>query len=117
MWRGEHCQTVERAFGADLLHDADGGVQHEHEPEERVLEGADDDDGGEEGTEDGVEPGEDIRSQDVGDRPRRREVLLVAQPALAPCLDLCCRQSSELASARNRHPFIMAGNRRRCAPC
>src|SRR5450631_1441000 len=43
-WRGEHPETIERSLAAELLHDADRRVDNQHQPKERVLDRADDQD-------------------------------------------------------------------------
>src|SRR5205807_9194498 len=88
--------------------------------EEGVLERADDQDGSEQRPEDGVEAGEDVGPQDVGDRARRGEALLVPLSLPTARVDLGCRESVQLVSVGDRHtlpralvgPFIMAANGR-----
>ena len=79
--RRQHREPVERALGAQLLHDADAGVRDQHEAEQRVLERPDDEDDREHRAEQRVEPREDVRAHDLGDRPRRGGRDVVDLPA------------------------------------
>jgi hypothetical protein len=62
-------EPVERQLGAQLLRDADQRVGDKHDAEQGVLRLAGDQDHGQQDTEDEVEPGQDIRAQDLSDRP------------------------------------------------
>ena len=72
--RRQHGEPVEGALGAPLLHDADQGVGHQHEPEEPVLRVAEHEDQHEHRAEDRVEPREDVRPRDLAERPARAVV-------------------------------------------
>jgi hypothetical protein len=50
------------------LPDADQRVGDQHDAEQRVLRLADSQNHGQQPTQDQVEPGQDVRAQDVGDR-------------------------------------------------
>ena len=63
-------EPVERALGPQLLHDADAGVRDQHEPEQGVLQRPDHEDDREHRAQDRVEPREDVRAHDLGDRAR-----------------------------------------------
>jgi hypothetical protein len=63
--RVEHREAVERPLGAPFLHDPDERVRHEHDTEQRVLERAHRENDDEHRSEDGVEPREDVRAQDL----------------------------------------------------
>ena len=60
--RGEKGELVERFFAAQLLHDADEDVRHDHAEEHYLLHRADGDDAGGEQEEEHVEIGEDVRA-------------------------------------------------------
>jgi hypothetical protein len=62
---GEHGEAVEGALGPHLLDDPDGRVGHEDDPEERVPDVADREDDDEHRAEDGVEPGQYVRPDDL----------------------------------------------------
>ena len=89
----EHGEPVERALGAQLLRDADQRVGDEHDAEQGVLRLARDQDHGQQGTEDEVEPGQDVRPQDLGDRPAGALPAPVRQPARAPLGNLGAGQA------------------------
>jgi hypothetical protein len=67
-WRRQHRQRVQRPLGAQLLVDPDAGVRDQHEPEQRVLDRADDQDHDQERAEQRVEPREDVGPDDLPDR-------------------------------------------------
>jgi hypothetical protein len=65
---GDVGEPVQRPLGLQLLPDADQRVGHQHDAEQRVLRLAPDQDHGQQDTQDQVEPGQDVRPQDLGDR-------------------------------------------------
>jgi len=77
-------QPGERPPGAQLLEDPDGGVQHEHDAEQGVLERTDDEDHRQQAAQDGVEAGEDVGPEDVGDAAAGAFDLAVDQPPARP---------------------------------
>ena len=77
----EHREPVQRALGAQFLRDADQRVGDEHDAEQGVLRLAGDQDHGQQGAEEEVEPGQDVRPQDLGDRPAGALPARVRQPA------------------------------------
>jgi hypothetical protein len=85
---GEHAQPFEGALGAQLLHDADRRVRHEHDAEQRVLERTDDRDDHQHRPEQRVEPGEHVGPDDPADRSGRHRGDVVDVPARHPHLDL-----------------------------
>ena len=87
--RRQHRQRVERPLRAQLLVDPDAGVRDQHEPEQRVLDRADDQGHHQERAEQRVEPREDVGSDDLPDRARgdgRHVVDLAARDALGDLL-------------------------------
>ena len=87
--RRQHRQRVERPLRAQLLVDPDAGVRDQHEPEQRVLDRADDQDHHQERAEQRVEPREDVGPDDLPDRARgdgRHVVDLAARDALGDLL-------------------------------
>ena len=79
---GQDSQAIQRPLGTELLEDADARIGRQHQAEQSILRRPDDHDHHEQRAEDGVEPGEEIRPQDLADRPagsRRREVNLACQ--------------------------------------
>ena len=89
----EHGEPVERALGAQLLRDADQRVGHQHDAEQGVLRLTRDQDHGQQDTEDEVEPGQDVRPQDLRDRPAGALPARVRQPARAPLGNLGAGQA------------------------
>ena len=63
----EHRQPVEGALGPDLLDDADGGVEDQHDAEQRILELAYRQDDHQQGAQQEVERGEDVGLDDLAD--------------------------------------------------
>ena len=61
---GQQGQPVEGALRPPLLVDADAGVGHQHDAEQRVLDGSHRQDHHEQPAQDGVEPGEDVGPDD-----------------------------------------------------
>ena len=66
--RAEHGEPVQRPLGLQLLPDADQRVGHQHDAEQGVLRLAPDQDHRQQDTQNQVEPGQDVRAQDLGDR-------------------------------------------------
>ena len=69
---GQQREPVERPLGADLLHDADGGVDHHHEAEERVSRRPREQHRDDEHAQDEVEAREDVLADDAGVAAARR---------------------------------------------
>ena len=103
----EHREPVERALGAQLLRDADQRVGHQYDAEQGVLRLTDNQDHGQQYTEDEIEPGQDVRPQDLGDRPAGALPARVRQPTRAPLGNLGAGQ----ADSRRLHD--RRGRRRR----
>ena len=70
--RAEHGEPVKRPLGAQLLHDADQRVGDQHDAEQGVLRLADDQDHRQQHAQEQVEPGQDVRAQDLGHRAAGR---------------------------------------------
>ena len=66
----QHGEPVQRSLRPKLLHDPDQRVRDQHEAEQRVAELAHQQDHHEHRAEQGVEPGEQIRPDDLRDGPR-----------------------------------------------
>jgi hypothetical protein len=67
----EQRETIERALGPILLHDADQGVEDHDEPEQRVLHLPGDEHDNKQRAQDGVEARKDVGSDDGGKRTTR----------------------------------------------
>ena len=86
--RAHEREAIERRLGSPLLDDADEDVQHHHDPEQRVLRVAEHQDRAGQHGDDGVEPGEDVRPDDLADRARRAGVGRVGLALCHPAGDL-----------------------------
>jgi hypothetical protein len=69
--RADYGQPLEGALGPYLLDDADHGVGDQDQPEQGVLQRADEQDDGQQGPEQEVEAGQDVGPDDLRDRPGR----------------------------------------------
>jgi hypothetical protein len=65
----QHRQTIECPLRSQLLRDSYEGVDRQDHTEEAVLEGSDEDNHNQQRSEDGIESGENIRPQNLRDRP------------------------------------------------
>lgn len=83
-------QLVQGPLGPDLLDDADRAVGHDEQPEHAVDDRARRQNEQEQHTENGIDTGEDIRANDLGDRTTRPGRDVVGAPVAATLIDLCC---------------------------
>lgn len=88
----DHREAVQGLLGAPLLDDADPGVGDDHEAEEAVLDRRDEQHDHPEHADDQVEPGEDVRADDLGDGAGRADRYVVDLAAGDPLGDLGGRQ-------------------------
>ena len=86
--RIQNREAVERPLRSILLDDADEHVEQEHDAEERVLAVAEHEDERERGAEDRVEPGENVRPQDLRERAARALVGDIDLPGACALCDL-----------------------------
>ena len=96
--RAEHGEPVERPLSPQLLPDADQRVGDQHDAEQGVLRLAESQDHGQQDAQDQVEPGQDVRAQNLGDRAAGPLPARVRQPARAPLGNLGAAQAN-----RRRH--------------
>jgi hypothetical protein len=101
--RAEHGEPVERPLGVQLLPDADQRVGDQHDAEQRVLRLADDQDHRQQHTQNQVEPGQDVRAQDLGNRAADVLPARVRQSPRAPLANLCGAQPGRRRLSRRRH--------------
>ena len=96
--RAEHGEPVQRPLSPQLLPDADQRIGDQHDAEQRVLRLPEGQDHGQQHAQQQVEPGEDVRAQDLGDRAAGPLSARVRQPARAPLGNLGAAQPG-----RRRH--------------
>ena len=97
----EHREVIQRALRPVLLDDADQRVADEDEPEEAVGRRSEDQDQTEHGAENRVEPREDVRPDDLGERPGR-PLAGVVRRALARCARRLAPRSGPAAGVSGR---------------
>jgi hypothetical protein len=105
--RAEHGEPVQRPLGPQLLPDPDQRVGDQHDAEQGVLRLADHHDHGQQHAQKQVEPGQDVRAQDLAGRPAGPLPARVRQPARAPVGDL------DAAQPTRRRPHDRRSRRRR----
>jgi len=109
--RADHGEPVERPLGAQLLPDADQRVGDQHDAEQRVLRLAHGQDHRQQDAQEQVEPGQDVRPQDVGDRTAGVLPARVRQPARDPLGNLGAAQPGRrrLRHRGGRHRWCGGG--------
>ena len=113
--RGQQREPVEGPLRAELLHDPDHRVRDEHDAEQRVLHRSHEQDQNEHRAEQRVEPGEDVRADDVRDGAsggRRRPIDLPTRDAIG---DLVGAEAAH--GIHRRSPGRVHLQSLRCTPC
>jgi hypothetical protein len=117
----EHGEAVQRPFGPQLLDHADTGVRDDDQAEQGVLRVPGDQHHRGQGADDGVEPGQHVRADDVRHRPARPPAGVVRLSGRDPLGHLRAGQPAVLqvglhTSPRRQalrfHPGIRATGRR-----
>lgn len=94
----EHGELVEGALRANLLHDADEGVADHNDAEQGVLQLPDGKDRSQQDAENEVEPGEDVRPQDLGEGSAGALAAGVCLPALHPIANVFGSESRAVSA-------------------
>ena len=90
----QDAEAVERSLRAELLHDPDRGVRHQDESEQRILDRPHDQDQHQHPAEQGVEPRQDVRANDLRDGPSRNGRHVVDRASAHTLIDLIGRETS-----------------------
>ena len=99
----EHGEPVQCQLGAQLLTNTDHRVRDQHDAEQGILRLPGDQDYRQQDTEDEVEPGQDVRPENLRDRAAGALPAFVRQPARAPLRNLGAAQPGR-RGLRDRRP-------------
>src|SRR6266508_2155697 len=108
--RVDQLQPLQRPLGADLLDDAEQGVGHQHDPEQRVLDRPDHQDHRQQRPEQQVEAGDHVGADDLAVGPGGCLGDVVDEPPRDAIGDLGAAQPRMLDLAPHTPPVLASGS-------